>query len=77
MSDPTEIEELSDADVERLADRMTERVAKLLFHRVMRRLAAVSRVPETVDPKRSAPRVKASAEAFEKIRMRRAKRGVY
>lgn len=64
---------LSEADVERIS----QRVAELVFHKLMRRLAKAAQVSETVRPRGDAPPIKPSAEAFEAVRARRAKRGVF
>jgi hypothetical protein len=65
---------LSEEDLERLA----QRVAELLFHKIMRRVAKAAAVGETIPPPRTeSQRSKPDAAAFEAVRARRARRGVY
>lgn len=76
-------ESLSNEALEQLAQRtaaiLEQRVAEIVFHRVMRRLARVAVVGETVRPDRpkTAPKIAPSAAAIEAARIRRAKKGIY
>lgn len=77
MGESNEATKLSEADIERIV----KDVSKVVFRRLLRQLSVAIRVPETT-PALEAARVtqsdvKPTVEAMEKVRARRARRGVY